>query len=161
MKTKKTYSLGSVSVAVGCALRVFQLIAAYFAPGLSSNRILYIAMLCFLSGGFAVLIYEKKGKASLYAVGAAVASLMTTVMGNMSDGADALRVVSAVLLYGMFIFAALVMFTKSSGYARLSGAALILLSLGLIACTLLPVPGVAVMIMLCLSYALMGLGLNI
>ncbi len=161
MKTRKNYSLGSLCVAAGCALRVLQLVTAYMGLGLSSNRIVYMAMLCLLVGGFAVLIYEKRGKASLFAVCAAVASLMTTVMGNMSDGADSLRVISAVLLYGMFVFAALVILMKRSGYAKTCGAFLMLLAAGLAVCSLCPVPAAAVMIMLCLSYALMGLGLNV
>ena len=59
MKTRKNYSLGSLCVAAGCALRVLQLVTAYMGLGLSSNRIVYMAMLCLLVGGFAVLIYEK------------------------------------------------------------------------------------------------------
>ena len=161
MKTRKTYSLGSLCVGLGCALRIFQILSVYVLPSLYGNRIVYMAMLCLLVGGFAVLIYEKRGKASLFAVGATVSALMTTVMGNMSDGGDALRVISALFLYAMFIFAALLMIMKRSGWAKLSGGVTFLLAVGLVVCTLCPIPGTVVTIILCASYAVMGVGVNV
>jgi hypothetical protein len=133
----------------------------YVLPSLYGNRIIYMAMLCLLVGGFAVLIYEKKGRASLFAVGATVSALMTTVMGNMSDGGDSLRVLSALFLYAMFVFAALLMLMKRSGWAKIAGGLTILLAAGLVVCTLCPVPGAMVTAILCTAYAAVGIGLNV
>ncbi len=161
MKTKKTYSLGSLCAAVGCGARIFQLVGAYFDPELASGRMLYMGMLCLLVGGFAVMIYEKRGKASLLALGATVSALMTTVMGNMSDGGDALRVLSAIFLCAMFIFAALLMLMKRSGWAKLSGWAVMLMTAALAVSTFCPVPGTAVAVLLVAAYALVGVGINV
>ena len=161
MKTRKTYSLGSLCVGVGCAMRIFQILCVYVLPSLYGNRIIYMAMLCLLVGGFAVLIYEKKGRASLFAVGATVSALMTTVMGNMSDGGDSLRVLSALFLYAMFVFAALLMLMKRSGWAKIAGGLTLLLAAGLVVCTLCPVPGAIVTATLCTAYAAVGIGLNV
>lgn len=161
MKTRKTYSLGSLCVGAGCVARIFQILSVYIVPSVYGNKILYMAMLCLLVGGFAVLIYEKRGKASLFAVGATVSALMTTVMGNMSDGADSLRVISALFLYGLFIFAALIMLVKRSGWAKVSGGLTLLLAAGLVICTLCPVPGTAVTVILCGAYGVMAVGLNV
>ena len=161
MKTRKTYSLGSVCVGLGCLLRIFQILSVYIMPSLYGNRIVYMAMLCLLVGGFAVMIYEKKGRASLFAVGATVSSLMTTVMGNLSDGGDSLRIFSAIFLYAMFVFAALIMLMKRSGIAKLMGGVVILLTAALVVCTFCPVPGAVAIALLCAAYGVFGLGLNI
>ncbi len=161
MKTRKTYSAGSIFAAIGCGARIIQLAGAYFVPGLASNRILYMGMLCFLVGGFAVMIYEKRGRASLFALGATVSALMTTVMGNMSDGGDALRVLSAIFLCAMFVFAALIMLAKRSGRAKTAGGAVMLITAVLAVCTFCPVPGTAVAVLLISAYALVGVGINV
>ena len=160
-KKKITVNLGALSVALGCAARLVQLASAHFGLGLSSNRPLYVAMLCLLCGGFAVMAYEKKGRASLWAALASVCSLMTTVMGNLSNGADALRVISALLLVGMFIFAALIMTASKKGTAKITGIALIAVTLALAACMFFPLPGFLSVILPIAAYVLMGVGVMI
>ena len=107
--------MGAIFAAAGCILRSVQLVGAYFGAGFVSHRVIYIAMLCLLCGGFAVLAYEKKGKASFWAIIASAVSLLSTVMGNMSSGNDALRVLSAVFLVATFLAAGLHCFAASNG----------------------------------------------
>lgn len=114
-KKSRELCFGAVLTALGCALRIIQLTGAYFGAGFVSHKALYIAMLCLLCGGFAVLAYEKKGKASLLAMVASAASLLSTVMGNMSSGNDALRIFSAAFLVATFAAAGLHAVAASNG----------------------------------------------
>ncbi len=163
MAKKKTikFTFGALSVALGCAARLIQLAGSHLSLGLSSVRPLYVAMLCLLCGGFAVMAYEKKGRASLWAALASVCSLMTTVMGNLSNGADALRVISALLLVGMFIFAALIMTASKKSASKVTGIALIAVTLALAACMFFPMPSFLSMILPYAAYILMGAGVMI
>lgn len=108
IRRKKEIGLGGFLVLGGCVVRLVRLVGARMgAVDLASARWLYIAMLCLLCGGFALLAYEKKGRASFCALAASVTSLLSTVMGNMSEGDDFLRILSAVFLVLTFAFAGL------------------------------------------------------
>lgn len=159
-KRKKDIYFGGWLVASGCFVRVIQLIGAFFGAGFVSNRWLYVTMLCLLCGGFAIISYEKKGNASLSAVAAAATSLLSTVMGNMSDGSDGLRIASAIFLVLTFALAGLVsMFTsKNNSIKILGGLALIILTLfcGAFAFGILSVHPVVTLLILILAYAIMG-----
>ncbi len=159
VKRKKNIELGGWVVAVGCFLRSIQLIGAFFGAGFVSNRWLYVAMLCCMCGGFSVLAYEKKGKASLAAVVCAAVCLLATVMGNMSDGGDALRIFSALFLVLTFAVAGVYCVITSGGknLKAVGGVALVALS---IACGVFAfgasVAPVVTLLVLILAYALMG-----
>lgn len=158
-KNKKDINLGGYAVALGCLLRIVQLCSAYFGWGISSARPLYIAMLCLLSGGFAVLAYEKKGVSSLLSVAAAACSLLTTVMGNMSSGDDALRIASAVLLYAMFALSAAYMLScRKSMQSMMCAVALGCVTIALFACTFIAVPAAMFLVLPIVAYAALGFG---
>ncbi len=130
-RKKKELCFGGILVAAGCFIRTVQLICAFFGTSALSARWLYITMLCLLCGGFAVMAYEKKGKASFCAISAAAVSLLSTVMGNMSDGDDLLRILSALFLVLTFAFAGMCVIFSSRGNNRniLLGCTLVILAL--------------------------------
>ncbi len=158
-KTKKEVSFGGYIVCAGCLIRIVQLLGAFFGAGFVSNRWLYVSMLCLLCGGFALISYEKKGKASLTAIITSAACLLSTVMGNMSDGGDALRVASAIFLVLSFAAAGFNGFFASNGKAAnvLCGIALIVLAIfcGVFAFAVAVAPWITLLV-LCTAYILMG-----
>ncbi len=158
-KRKKDISFGGWLAAVGCFVRTVQLIGSFFGAGFVSNRWLYMSMLCLLCGGFAVMAYEKKGKASLAAVAAAAACLLSTVMSNMSDGGDALRVASAIFLVLTFALAGLVSVFASDGKSIkiVGGIALVILALfcGAFAFFVTAAPWVTLLTLIA-AYVIMG-----
>lgn len=125
---KKTVSLGGVLTLLGCIIRAAQLTGAYFGAEFVTERGLYISMLCLLCGGFAILAYEKKGRASFCAVAASAVCLLSTVMGNMSDGGDFLRILSAVFLVATFALAGLhCIFASDGNKLKLTGGVAVFL----------------------------------
>ena len=159
VKKKKNIELGGWIAAFGCLVRAVQLVGAFFGAGFVSNRWLYITMLCCMCGGFALLGYEKRGKASLTAVVCAAVCLLSTVMGNMSNGGDALRIFSAVFLVLSFAVAGVQCVIAANGRTlkAVGGAALVVLS---VACGVfafgVSVPPVATLVVLLAAYILMG-----
>ncbi len=159
VKKKKNIELGGWFVAFGCLIRTIQIIGAFFGAGFISNRWLYIAMLCGMCGGFALLGYEKRGKASLTAIISAAVCLLSTVMGNMSDGGDALRVFSAIFLVLSFAVSGVHCVIAANGRTvkAISGAGLVIIAalLGAFAFGVSVAP-VVMLLILIVAYALMG-----
>ncbi len=159
VKKKTNIEFGPWLVAFGCFVRVVQLIGAFFGAGFVSNRVIYLTMLCCMCGGFALLSYEKRGKASLMAIITAAVCLLSTVMGNMSDGGDALRVFSAIFLVLSFAAAGIYSVIAANGQTlkAISGAGLVLfaVALGVFAFGVSVAP-VVMLLVLVFAYALMG-----
>lgn len=158
-KKKKDIYFGGWLVAAGCFIRIIQLFGAFFGAGFVSNRWLYATMLCLLCGGFAIISYEKKGRASLFAIVTAAFSLLSTVMSNMSSGADGLRIASAIFLVLTFACAGLVsMFSAGkSNIKLLGGAALLLLAIACGAFAFgISVAPIVILLVLLMAYVLMG-----
>lgn len=159
VKKKKNIELGGALVAFGCFVRIIQLVGAFFGAGFVSNRWLYITMLCCMCGGFALLGYEKRGKASLTAVISSAVCLLSTVMGNMSDGGDALRIFSAIFFVLTFAVAGVHCIIAANGKTvkAVGGAALIIMSIvcGLFAIGVSVSP-VVTLIALILAYIILG-----
>lgn len=159
VKKKKNIELGGWIVAFGCLVRIIQLAGAFFGAGFVSNRWLYVTMLCCLCGGFSVLAYEKKGKASLTAVVCAAVCLLATVMGNMSDGGDALRVFAAIFLVLTFAVSGIHCVIAANGKTikAVGGVALVALSIvcGIFAFGVSAAPVVTLLVLLA-AYILMG-----
>ena len=159
-KKKRELCLGAFLVAGGCLVRSIQLVGAYFGAGFVSLRWLYVTMLCLLCGGFAVLAYEKKGKASFFAIASSAVSLLSTVMGNMSSGDDLLRILSAVFLVATFALVGLycVFASEDDTLKKVCGVTVILLA---VACGIfaagLTVSPVITLIVLLAAYVLTGL----
>ncbi len=164
VKKKKNVELGPWLVAFGCFVRVIQLIGAYFGAAFVSNRVIYLTMLCCMCGGFALLGYEKRGKASLTAVVCAAVCLLSTVMGNMSDGGDALRVFSAIFLVLSFAVAGVYCVIAANGQPMkaVSGAGLVAFAIALAAFAFgVAVAPVVMLLVLVAAYALMGVAVVI
>ena len=160
VKKKKNIELGGWLVALGCFVRIIQLLGAFFGAGFVSNRWLYVAMLCCMCGGFAVLAYEKRGKASLTAVISAAVCLLATVMGNMSDGGDALRIFAALFLVLTFAISGIHCVIAANGKTvkAVGGAVLVALSIvcGAFAFGVSASPVVTLLVLLA-AYVLMGI----
>ncbi len=159
VKKKKNTEFGGVLVAFGCLVRAVQLVGAFFGAGFVSNRWLYITMLCCMCGGFAILSYEKKGKASLTAIISAAVCLLSTVMGNMSDGSDALRVFAAIFFVLTFAVAGVHCIIAANGKTvkAVCGAALVIMSVvcGVFALGVSASP-VVTLLALILAYVILG-----
>lgn len=160
VKKKKSIELGGYLVAFGCFLRIVQLIGAFFGAGFVSNRWLYVAMLCCMCGGFSIVAYEKRGKSSLTAVVCAAVCLLATVMGNMSDGGDALRVFAAIFLILTFAVcgAHCVFAANGKTIKAVGGVALVALSIACGAFAFgVSVSPVVTLLLLLVAYVIMGI----
>ncbi len=160
VKKKKNIELGGYLVAFGCFLRIVQLMGTFFGAGFVSNRWLYVAMLCCMCGGFSVLAYEKKGRSSLTAVICAAVCLLATVMGNMSDGGDALRVFAAIFLVLTFAVCGVHCIFAANGKTikALGGVVLVAISIACGAFAFgVSVPPVVTLLVLLAAYVLMGI----
>jgi len=159
VKKRKNTELGGALVAFGCLIRTVQLVGAFFGAGFVSNRWIYITMLCCMCGGFALLGYEKRGKASLTAIISAAVCLLSTVMGNMSDGGDALRVFAAIFFVLTFAVAGVHCIIAANGKTikAVCGAALVIMSIvcGIFALGVSVAPAVT-LVALILAYILLG-----
>ncbi|MBQ8474818.1 MAG: hypothetical protein IJ499_04065 [Clostridia bacterium] len=159
---RKTICFGGTLAAIGCFIRALQLLLSYFGNGFASAKWLYITMLCLLCGGFAMMCYERKGKTSAFAIFAAVSGLMTSTMGNMSDGNDGLRIASAIFLLLTFVFGSLSVYTssKNNNLRRIGAVATIVFALICeVAAFGVPVPPTITAVALLLAYITMGISL--
>lgn len=158
-------SAGGALTAAGALLRIFQLILGAADAEFVYSKLFCTAMLCLMTGGLAVVAYERRGVASFCAAAAAAACLFSFVLGNMSQGGDAMGTASAVLLAAMLLMSSAVMLLskeKSAPRARAAaGATLAALTLVtvLLRAGVFSLPSQLIVAVFALIYAVLGAGL--
>lgn len=159
---RKQIRIGGTLAAVGCFIRSLQLVLSALSADAANAKWLYVSMLCLLCGGFALTSYEKRGKTSFFAICAAASGLLTSTMGNMSDGSDGLRIASALFLFATFFFGAMTVISSNVKTAFHKIGAVIVVILAVI-CEIAafgaPVPMAFTIICLILAYITMGITL--